>query len=90
MATSPAIGITSAIEKGYAGIIQNLIKPDGENRWSLTQCCSVAGLGGSPSNGQMRDGSFSYYVARARGQQRFERHRGHPSWPEFELSQFRQ
>lgn len=52
-----------AAEKGYAGIIQNLIKPDADNRWSLTQCCSVAGLGGSPSNGKMRDGSFDYYVS---------------------------
>jgi unsaturated rhamnogalacturonyl hydrolase len=51
-----------AIEKGYAGIIQNLIKPDGEKSWSLTQCCSVAGLGGAPSNGKMRDGSFDYYI----------------------------
>ena len=51
------------IEKGYAGIVQNLIKPDGEKQWSLTQCCSVAGLGGSPSNGKMRDGSFNYYVS---------------------------
>ena len=52
-----------ALEKGYAGIITKLIKPDGENRWSLTQCCSVAGLGGSPTNGKMRDGSFNYYVS---------------------------
>jgi unsaturated rhamnogalacturonyl hydrolase len=50
-----------AIEKGYAGIITNLIKPAGEKSWSLTQCCSVAGLGGSPSGGKMRDGSFDYY-----------------------------
>ena len=51
-----------AIVKGYAGIINNLIKPDGKNSWSLTQCCSVAGLGGSPSNGKYRSGSFDYYV----------------------------
>jgi len=51
-----------AVEKGYAGILQNLVKPDGGKRWSLIQCCSVAGLGGSPSNGKMRDGSFDYYV----------------------------
>jgi unsaturated rhamnogalacturonyl hydrolase len=51
-----------AIEKGYAGIIKNFIQSDGEKSWSLTQCCSVAGLGGSPSNGKMRDGSFDYYV----------------------------
>ncbi len=51
-----------AIEKGYAGIITNLIQPDGQNSWSLTHCCQVAGLGGSPSNGKMRDGSFDYYI----------------------------
>jgi unsaturated rhamnogalacturonyl hydrolase len=51
-----------AIEKGYAGIVQNLIKPDGDQRWSLTQCCSVAGLGGAPTGGKMRDGSYEYYI----------------------------
>lgn len=51
-----------AIEKGYAGILKNLIRDDGGEKWSLTKCCSVAGLGGSPSNGKMRDGSFEYYV----------------------------
>ena len=49
------------IEKGYAGIIQNLIVNDG-GKWSLTKCCQVAGLGGSPSNGKYRSGSFDYYV----------------------------
>jgi len=51
-----------AAEKGYAGIIQNLIRPDGKDRWSLTHCCSVAGLGGAPGGGKMRDGSFNYYI----------------------------
>ena len=51
-----------AIEKGYAGIVKNLIHDDGDGKWSLTKCCSVAGLGGSPSNGKMRDGSFDYYI----------------------------
>ena len=51
------------IEKGYRGIIEHLIKNDGDRKWSLTQCCSVAGLGGSPSNGHVRDGSFDYYVS---------------------------
>ena len=54
--------LVPAIERGYAGIIQNLIKADGINSWSLTQCCSVAGLGGSPSNGKYRSGSFDYYI----------------------------
>jgi rhamnogalacturonyl hydrolase YesR len=50
------------IEKGYRGIIENLVKNDGDGKWSLTQCCSVAGLGGTPGNGHARDGSFDYYV----------------------------
>jgi unsaturated rhamnogalacturonyl hydrolase len=52
---------TPAILKGYNGIVTKLIKNDGE-KISLTQCCSVAGLGASPSNGYKRDGSFVYYV----------------------------
>ena len=52
-----------AIEKGYAGIVNHLIKPAGENSWALTQCCSVAGLGGSPMNGHYRSGSFDYYIS---------------------------
>jgi len=52
----------TAAVKGYGGIMNNLIKNDGGGKWSLTKCCSVAGLGGSPSNGKMRDGSFDYYV----------------------------
>ena len=52
-----------AIERGYAGIIQKFIQADGANSWSLTQCCSVAGLGGSPSNGHYRSGSFDYYIS---------------------------
>jgi unsaturated rhamnogalacturonyl hydrolase len=50
-------------ERGFDGIIKNLLSDDGGGKWSLTQCCSVAGLGGSPSNGKMRDGSFAYYVS---------------------------
>lgn len=52
-----------AIEYGYAGIIKNLVHDDGEGKWSLTKCCSVAGLGGSPSNGKYRSGSFDYYIS---------------------------
>jgi unsaturated rhamnogalacturonyl hydrolase len=52
-----------AVEKGYAGIIDHLIKADGKATWTLTQCCQVAGLGGSPSNGKYRSGSFDYYVS---------------------------
>ena len=42
--------------KGYRGILSRLIKNDEQNRISLTQCCSVAGLGYG------RDGSYEYYL----------------------------
>ena len=45
-----------AILKGYTGIINKLIKTNAEGSVSLTQCCSVAGLGFG------RDGSFAYYI----------------------------
>ncbi|MGH7953075.1 MAG: glycoside hydrolase family 88/105 protein, partial [Limisphaerales bacterium] len=45
-----------AILKGYRGLINNFVQYDGDGKWSLTHCCSVAGLGYG------RDGSFHYYV----------------------------
>lgn len=45
-----------AILKGYHGIITQLIKTNGSGQISLTQCCSVAGLGYG------RDGSYEYYL----------------------------
>jgi unsaturated rhamnogalacturonyl hydrolase len=42
--------------KGYRGLIQTLVKVNGQNDVALMQCCSVAGLG----NG--RDGSYHYYI----------------------------
>lgn len=46
----------AAIERGYAGIIKRLMKRTEQGGVSLTQCCSVAGLGYG------RDGSFDYYL----------------------------
>jgi len=45
-----------ALLKGYQGIINHLIKTGEQGRISLTQCCSVAGLGYG------RDGSYEYYL----------------------------
>ena len=45
-----------AILKGYNGIVTQLIKTNGTGKISLSQCCSVAGLGYG------RDGSYDYYV----------------------------
>lgn len=44
------------ILRGYSGLIERLIKPEANGRISLTQCCSVAGLGYG------RDGSYEYYL----------------------------
>jgi len=46
----------AAIEKGYRGIIHRFMKREASGAVSLTQCCSVAGLGFG------RDGSFDYYM----------------------------
>jgi unsaturated rhamnogalacturonyl hydrolase len=51
-----------AIERGYAGILQQFIRDDGDGKWSLTKCCSVAGLCFTNAAGHPRDGTFGYYV----------------------------
>ncbi|HTB83011.1 MAG TPA: glycoside hydrolase family 88 protein [Candidatus Sulfotelmatobacter sp.] len=50
-------------QRGYEGIVKNLIVADGKKSWSLTHCCQVAGLGFTNSAGRARDGSFDYYVS---------------------------
>jgi unsaturated rhamnogalacturonyl hydrolase len=49
-------------EKGYEGILQNLIKVDAGGRVNLKQTCQVAGLGSSGPGKPYRDGSFEYYI----------------------------
>jgi unsaturated rhamnogalacturonyl hydrolase len=44
--------------KAYKGILNHFIKNNTDGTISLTKCCSVAGLGGTP----YRDGSFEYYI----------------------------
>jgi unsaturated rhamnogalacturonyl hydrolase len=44
--------------RGYRGIIQNFIRENSDGTISITNCCSVAGLGGNP----YRDGSYKYYI----------------------------
>ncbi|HWS00117.1 MAG TPA: glycoside hydrolase family 88 protein, partial [Prolixibacteraceae bacterium] len=46
-------------EKGYKGIVKQLIKTNSDGTISLTKCCSVAGLGGNP----YRSGTFEYYIS---------------------------
>jgi unsaturated rhamnogalacturonyl hydrolase len=45
--------------RGYAGIIDRLIREDANGGISLMSCCSVAGLGYG------RDGSYAYYLREA-------------------------
>ncbi len=46
-------------EKAYEGLMNRLITEHEDGTLSLTQCCSVGGLGGNP----YRDGSFEYYIS---------------------------
>jgi unsaturated rhamnogalacturonyl hydrolase len=51
------------VDKGYAGIIRDLIRKNDDGTISLLQCCAVAGLGGRSFNKTHdRDGSFEYYI----------------------------
>ncbi len=45
-------------EESYQGILDTFIKVSDDGEVHLTQCCSVAGLGGNP----YRDGSYEYYI----------------------------
>ena len=60
--------------KAYRGLINNFIKVNPDSTISLTQCCSVAGLGPGISEkvleaapkvkeNRRRDGSFGYYIS---------------------------
>jgi unsaturated rhamnogalacturonyl hydrolase len=46
-------------QRGYAGLIRHLILLDPDGKVSLTQICSVGGLGGA----QKRNGTFDYYIS---------------------------
>lgn len=43
---------------GYEGIVKKLIQSNSDGTIRLTQCCSVAGLGGNP----YRSGTYDYYI----------------------------
>jgi unsaturated rhamnogalacturonyl hydrolase len=45
--------------KAFEGVINRFIKTDSNGLISITEVCSVAGLGGNP----YRDGSFEYYIS---------------------------
>jgi unsaturated rhamnogalacturonyl hydrolase len=45
-------------EKTYDGLMKDLIVKNKDGTLTLTKCCAVGGLGGTP----YRDGSFEYYI----------------------------
>ncbi|MDR0547574.1 MAG: glycoside hydrolase family 88 protein [Dysgonamonadaceae bacterium] len=46
-------------DKGFAGILKEFVKEEPDGTVTITNCCSVAGLGGEKN---YRDGSFEYYI----------------------------
>ena len=49
----------SVAQKTYDGIINNFVVTESNGLISLTDICSVAGLGGKP----YRDGYYEYYLS---------------------------
>jgi unsaturated rhamnogalacturonyl hydrolase len=47
-------------EKAFAQFVENFIRENADGTISVTDVCSVAGLGGEP---RYRDGSFEYYIS---------------------------
>lgn len=47
-------------DKGFNGLVKEFIKKEENGTYTITNCCAVAGLGGSP---RYRDGSFEYYIS---------------------------
>ena len=51
-------------ERGFDGLLANLVKENPDGTVSLTNIVQVSGLGGSPrKDGSPRDGSYGYYVS---------------------------
>ncbi|NDW09696.1 glycoside hydrolase family 105 protein [Dysgonomonas sp. 520] len=50
----------SPADKGFEGLIKEFTQLEENGTYTITKCCAVAGLGGSP---RYRDGSFEYYIS---------------------------
>jgi unsaturated rhamnogalacturonyl hydrolase len=51
-------------ERGFDGLVSNLVRTNADGTVSLTSICQVAGLGGNlRKDGSYRDGSYEYYVS---------------------------
>lgn len=49
------------VQKAFDGMINNFIRLEEDGTYTITNCCSVAGLGGDSK--RYRDGSFEYYIS---------------------------
>ena len=47
-------------EKAFNGLKKTLLRENPDGTLTLTRCCQVGGLGGTP----YRDGSFEYYIGK--------------------------
>jgi unsaturated rhamnogalacturonyl hydrolase len=53
-----------AAERGFGGLLANLVRENADGTVSLVNVVQVSGLGGAPrKDGSYRDGSFAYYVS---------------------------
>jgi unsaturated rhamnogalacturonyl hydrolase len=51
-------------ERGFDGLLSNLVRENGDGTVSLINVVQVSGLGGNPRrDGSYRDGSYTYYVS---------------------------
>jgi unsaturated rhamnogalacturonyl hydrolase len=51
-------------ERGFDGIVRNLVRENANGTVSLVNVCQVSGLGGNlRADGSYRDGSYAYYVS---------------------------
>jgi len=50
-----------AAQRGFDGLVRDLMRVNADGTVSLTNICQVAGLG--PADNRRRDGSFAYYVS---------------------------
>lgn len=51
----------AAAQRGFDGLVRDLVRVNADGTISLTGICQVAGLG--PADNRRRDGSFAYYVS---------------------------
>lgn len=51
-------------ERGFDGLLSNLVRDNPDGTSSLINVVQVSGLGGNPRrDGSVRDGTFGYYVS---------------------------